>query len=87
MESKSDYAPLKASRKLQDSKLRYLHRTHEILEDSSMTDDEKVICLITEQKFGRHRAQELVYGKIRYNIASHKESKRSINKYTLIEED
>ena len=53
-------------RRFQDSKHQELSYVHKVLNDESLTQDEKYVCLIQEGKFGTQRAQELVYGKVIY---------------------
>lgn len=53
-------------RLFQDKKLKELMLVHKVLEDSELSDDEKVATLITDGHFGWERAQELVYGCVKY---------------------
>lgn len=71
---------MRRERKFQDKQNKSLSLTHEILDDPNYTPDEKVVRLITECHFGKQRAQELVYGKIKYKDVY--ESKPVFKDYT-----
>ena len=53
-------------RLFQDKKYEELALVHKVLGNEELSDDEKVTILITEGRFGWERAQELVYGCVRY---------------------
>lgn len=53
-------------RLFQEKKHKELQLVHTVRADDSLTSDEKVAVLITVGHFGWERAQELVYGSVRY---------------------
>lgn len=53
-------------RVFQDKKLKELKLVHDVLNNSDFSEAEKVAVLITEGHFGWERAQELVYGCVKY---------------------
>lgn len=52
-------------RKFQDNKTAALRKVHVVLDDTTLSADEKYVILTTELKYGKHRAQELCYGQRR----------------------
>jgi dynactin complex subunit len=70
-------------RKFQDAKTKEMQGVHEVLNDDTMSADEKYFTLITTYHFGKIRAQQLVYGKQVFEVKTHTSEKyiRDMGKY------
>ena len=70
-------------RKFQDAKTKELQGVHDVLNDDTMSADEKYFTLITTYHFGKIRAQQLVYGKQVFEVKTHVSEKyiRDMGKY------
>ena len=81
----SEKSILLAERRRNDKAISALRRTHEILESTAYTSEEKYVMLVSEQGFGKVRAQELVFGKVIFKDEYHSvEDNRGFEKYYLV---
>lgn len=81
----SDKSILLAERRRNDKASKALQKTHDILNDTSLSADEKYVMLVSECGFGKIRAQELVYGKTIYKETYHSaEDTRGFEKYYAV---
>lgn len=54
---------IRAERRRADRDIARLNKTHQILDDETLTAEEKYVMLVSEQGFGKIRAQQLAFGR------------------------